>query len=207
MEEFKKVKEANKKHFDKIKEIVSTYTNTPEGNCFWYHGSFNEAEEFNTKQFNLYYLGSMSNEIMEIGFNAGHSCLLFLLANPNSKITIFDICYHQYTLPCFNYLTKEFPGRLDIVIGNSLDTISRYNLKTFDLLHIDGYHEPNHVKKDIINSRRLSKNNSIVILDDDNLPYLNKLHRDLINQGIVSIYNDKNLVETEIYTHLVCKYN
>ena len=206
MEEFKKVKEKNKIHFNNIKNIVSIYTDKPEGNCFWYHNSFEEAEEFSTKQFNIYYLGSISNNIMEIGFNAGHSCLLMLLANPNSNITVFDICMHDYTLPCFEYINKYFPNRIELIKGNSLETVLDYKIKKFDLIHIDGYHEPNHVRQDIINSRKLSKPNGIVILDDDNLPYLYTLHRELIEYNIVEIFNDPNLVQTKIYTHLVCKY-
>lgn len=143
---------------------------------------------------------------MEIGFNAGHSCLLMLLANKESKITIFDICMHEYTIPCYEFLNKIFPGRLELIKGDSLQTVPQYNIKKFDLLHIDGFHEPNHAYKDIINAKRLSTNNGIVILDDDNLPYLNKLHRDLIEKNIVKLYEDKNLVETKIYTHLICNY-
>ena len=206
MENFKKVKEDNKIYFDNIKEIVSKYTNQPEGNCFWDHLTFNEYEEFNNKQFNIYYLGSISNNIMEIGFNAGHSCLLMLLANPNSKITIFDICMHKYTIPCFNYLNKEFPNRLELIIGNSLDTVINYKEKKFDLLHIDGYHEEEHVYHDILNSRKLAEKNNIVILDDDNLPPLNRLHREFIKFGVLEIFKDPNLLEPKIYTHLVCKY-
>ena len=54
-----------------------------------------------TKQMNLYKSAMEAKNILEIGFNAGHSCLLFLLANPESKITIFDICEHKYAKPCF----------------------------------------------------------------------------------------------------------
>ena len=206
MEEFKKIKEQNKVHFDNIKNIVSKYTNNPEGNCFWYHGTFDEDEQFCTKQFNIYYLGSISNDIMEIGFNAGHSCLLMLLSNPNSKITIFDICMHAYTLPCFDYINEQFPNRIEIIKGNSLETVPEYKDKKFDLLHIDGFHEPRHARQDIVNSRKISKPNGIVILDDDNLPYLYDLHRELIDYDIVEIFDDPNLVETKIYTHLVCRY-
>ena len=39
---------------------------------------------------------------MEIGFNAGHSSFLYLISNPNSKITVFDLCEHKYTLPVSN---------------------------------------------------------------------------------------------------------
>ena len=35
--------------------------------------------------------------ICEIGFNAGHSASLWLLANPTAKVTMFDIWTHEYT--------------------------------------------------------------------------------------------------------------
>lgn len=206
MEEFKKIKEQNKFHFDNIKNIVSKYTSQPEGNCFWYHQTLIEAEELHFKQYNLYYLSSISSEIMEIGFNAGHSCLLFLLGNPEAKITIFDICYHQYTIPCFEYLNEHFPNRLEFIIGNSLQTVYDYKLKKFDLLHIDGYHETTHVLKDIFNSKKIAKPKNIVILDDDQMPDLYELHRTLISNNILEILDDPNITDTKLYKHLVCRY-
>jgi hypothetical protein len=206
MEEFKKIKEQNIIHLENIKKIVNKYTTKPEGNCMWYHETCVEAEELYNKQYNLYYLGSISTEIMEIGFNAGHSCLLMLLGNSNSKITIFDICIHEYTIPCFEYLNEHFPNRLELIKGNSLETVPKYKLKKFDLLHIDGYHEAYHVIQDIMNSRQIAKQKGIVILDDDWLPWLNKLHRELIDSNILEILNDSNLLETKLYTHLVCRY-
>lgn len=65
-----------------------------------------------SKQFNISRLASTRNRILEIGFNAGYSCLLMLLANPECHITLVDLNYHRYVVPCFEYLNAQFPGRL-----------------------------------------------------------------------------------------------
>jgi len=207
MEKFIKIKKENEKHIENIKNIVLKYTNTPEGDCFWYHGSTVEDNDFIFKQYNLYYLGSKSQNIVEIGFNAGHSALLLLLGNNTSKITIFDICMHDYTLECFDYLNTVFPNRLELIVGNSLETVPEYYLKNkdkkFDLIHLDGFHEPNHVKKDFMNIKKMGSN--IIILDDDNLPYLNTLHNDLLKYENIELCIDPFLYESKIYTHKICK--
>ena len=210
MKKFLKIKEENKHHFDNIKNIVLKTTTAPEGNCFWFHGSTVEAEEFIFKQYNLYYLGIKAENIIEIGFNAGHSALLMLLGNTTSKIIIFDICEHSYTRDCFSYLDEQFPNRLELIVGNSLETIpayyNQYSNKIYDLIHIDGFHIPDHVRKDFNNVRKLAVHNGIVILDDDNLQDLFKLHREFIEYEFVKIHEDPMLFETQLYTHLVCKF-
>ena len=52
-----------------------------------------------TKQLNHLSLGiECITNIMEIGFMHFIGSLLYLLSNPNSKLTIFDICSHAYTI-------------------------------------------------------------------------------------------------------------
>lgn len=206
MDEFMKIKAQHQHYFDDIRNIVMKFTENPEGDCMWYHGSLVESHELLAKQYNLYYLGSIYNNIMEIGFNAGHSALFMLLANASSKITIFDNCMHYYTYPCLDYLNKEFPGRIKIVKGDSTTTVKKYTTTNkFDLIHIDGNHDVNYVTQDFYNSLKLAKSNAIIILDDDNFPTLNRLHRDFIDTGLVEVYKNPKLMQTQLYTHLVCK--
>ena len=91
--------------FDELLNISIDIGESIEGNCFYKHNSFGDvAPELLPKQINIYNLSSQATNILEIGFNAGHSCLLMLLSNSTSKITLFDICEHKYTVPCFMYL-------------------------------------------------------------------------------------------------------
>jgi hypothetical protein len=210
MEEFKEVLLKNKPLFDTIEQIVKQTGERPEGNCMWQDMTTIQREELLPKQYNLWYLGKSASDILEIGFNAGHSCLLFLLANPTSKIVLFDIGIHKYTRPCFEYLSSLFPDRLTLYIGNSHQTVPEFirnNPTTkFDVMHIDGYHEVNHVRKEIYNVRDSAKATNIVVLDDDDYPALNTLHREFLKNGVIRLVDDKNIQPTTLYAHLICSY-
>ena len=131
------------------------------------------CEEFDTKRDNLIYYSKEASNILEIGFNGGHSCLLFLLSNPTSKIQLFDLGEHSYSRKCFEYLDRIFPGRLSIVWGDSSKTLPEFitkylsetNMK-YDLIHIDGSHDIKILDSDIVNCQKLSSPYTIVIIDD-----------------------------------------
>merc|ERR1719515_691716 len=55
--------------------------------------------------------------ICEVGFNAGHSAMLFLLSNPRVKVYSFDLGLHPYTTPATALLSAQFPGRFEFVKG------------------------------------------------------------------------------------------
>ena len=96
------------RHINQLLRIVtSTLKNDAakfEGNYFYTHQTFNKSLDIN-KQINLMSLAKIETHknILEIGFNAGHSTLLFLLSHPTSKIYCFDTCQHPYTKLCFDY--------------------------------------------------------------------------------------------------------
>jgi len=145
-----------------------------EGNVLYHHPlrSLNDPfnEDFFEKRYNLYQLAKDASTVMEIGINAGHSALIMLLANPKLKITFFDLSFHKYTVPCFDFLKERFPGQLALFIGDSRKTMPEFINKApdtkFDLIHIDGSHITNVVKSDIEYSRRMAGKDSLVILDD-----------------------------------------
>ena len=118
---------------------------------------------------------------MEIGFNAGHSCLLYLMSNPTSKIQVFDLGEHIYTRACFEYLSTQFPNRMAIEYGDSRKTIPAYisenTDKVFDMIHIDGGHDQSVVRADILNSIILSDEKTIIISDDDDHVCINRMNR------------------------------
>ena len=147
-----------------------------------------------------------ATNIMEIGFNAGHSSLLYLLANPNSKLTIFDICQHKYTLPCFKYLQSVFPDRLQIFPGDSTKTVPEFYTNNsnskFDLIHIDGAHFGDIPNKDFYNSLKLASD--IIIWDDTQIKTLNDLLNGYIKKGLVS---EIFMYKTLVYQHRICRLN
>jgi hypothetical protein len=189
----------NQYRFDKIHSICSQFNCYVEGNCFHQDGNIdNNLDSLIYKQMNHFSLGRISRDILEIGFNAGHSSLLYLLSNPYTKIDVFDLCYHSYTIPCLEYLQKEFPNRITLHIGNSNYSVQEYHknnpTKKFDLIHIDGGHDKNIANRDFFNCFKVASN--IIIWDDTHLESLNNLF---------NTYVQLNLLE-EIYMYKTYEY-
>lgn len=108
--------------------------------------------------------------VMEIGFNAGHSAELFLQYNRSLNLVSFDIGQHDYVLTSKKYIDFSYPDRHTLILGDSTVTIPEYikNNKDvkFDVIFIDGGHNYEIVKKDMENCFHLAHENTIVILDD-----------------------------------------
>jgi hypothetical protein len=195
-------------YIEELRRICLETGEPVEGNCFYAHMNINMMiPQLYTKQQNLYSAGACSQNIIEIGFNAGHSCLLFLISNPASKITCFDICEHAYVEPCFNYLDRLFPGRLRLVRGNSLETLTAFAKQddvkeTFDMAHIDGAHDKNVAHADFMNTWPLVKKGGLIIWDDTQDVELNGLCDGYVRDGYVS---EENVYETEVYKHRVLR--
>lgn len=109
------------------------------------------------------------NNVMEIGFNAGHSAEIFLSSNKNINLVSFDIDHHKYVNLGKEFIDKTYPNRHTLIIGNSLITVPEYfkkENKKFDLIFIDGGHEYNVAKGDILNCKNLAHDKTIVVMDD-----------------------------------------
>lgn len=162
-----------------------------EGNIFMLHHTTNYTDIWLNKQKNIsnLTLNKSIKNVMEIGFNSGFSTLLMLLTNSNINITCFDLGEHKYTLPCYEKIKETFGERINIIIGDSTTTLPNISNSTkFDLIHIDGGNTTEIANSDIINSYRLSKQGTILIMDD--YEFYNLHH--LWNSYIVK-YNLKNL--------------
>lgn len=109
------------------------------------------------------------NNVMEIGFNAGHSSELFLSSNKNINVVSFDLGYHYYVKTGKEFIDKTYPGRHELIKGDSLITVPEYSKKVnkkFDIIFIDGGHTYEVVKGDLLNCKKLAHDKTIVIMDD-----------------------------------------
>ena len=147
-----------------------------EGNIFMHHHSTQYTDVFlnKTKNISNVVLSSNIKKVMEIGFNAGFSTLLMLLSNPNITLTCFDLGEHSYTLPCYAKLKETFGDRIQLIIGDSTQTLKEVD-DNFDVIHIDGGHSTEVAESDIIQSHRLSLPGSILIMDDYDFSNLHEL--------------------------------
>lgn len=182
-DEYNKVIKEAKRHFDALLQLVKCSVDAKdfEGNYFYKHQTFQEDPMKKNKQINLFSLGKIATNknILEIGFNAGHSALLFLLSHPTTKIHCFDTCDHTYTQKCFNYLSDSFPGRLVLIKGKSVEQLSGYKARNPDLVcdvvHIDGDHELSNANGDFFHCLSYVNFKNVLIFNDVQIPGLQML--------------------------------
>ncbi|CAN0353313.1 unnamed protein product, partial [Discosporangium mesarthrocarpum] len=102
-----------------------------------------------------------SGTVCEIGFNSGHSSLNWLLSTgPRVRVLSFDIGDHPYVHLARDYLTELFPGRLEVILGDSTDTVPAFaaaamasgeEVGVCNLLFVDGDHSKQGALEDIRN--------------------------------------------------------
>lgn len=107
--------------------------------------------------------------VMEIGFNGGHSAETFLSNNPNIHLTSFDIGIHDYVQIGKKFIDTHYPNRHELILGDSLITVPKYaanNIKKFDLIFVDGDHTYDAARADLMNCSKLAHKDTILVMDD-----------------------------------------
>ena len=199
-------------YLDDLKNIITNSNSSLEGNCFYYHGTLNVFPQLYSKQLNLFWCGKQASEnICEIGFNAGHSTMLMLLGRNDAPLnyTIFDIGHHAYTKPSFEYIKSKFSHiNFEYIEGDSTiimpEWINNHKelIHKYDVVHVDGGHSEHCISNDMINTDLLVKKDGIVIVDDTNSEIINKYVDLYISNGN---YIELNLLPTYGYPHRVIK--
>jgi lipopolysaccharide biosynthesis glycosyltransferase len=169
--------------------IIKNSKEMLEGNIFMVHNTFQYTDLFLNKAKNISNMVINRNikKVLEIGFNAGFSTLLMLISNPNLHITCIDLGIHNYTIPCYMKIKEIFGDRINLIIGDSTKILPALT-DIYDLIHIDGGHETMIANSDIINSYKLSKNGTIIIMDDYDFPHLHTLWDTFVkNFGLIEL--------------------
>jgi predicted O-methyltransferase YrrM len=105
--------------------------------------------------------------ILEIGFNAGHSADTFLGINSDCNLVSFDIGEHSYVKVAKEFIDSIYPTRHTLILGDSTKTIPKYESDIkFDLIFIDGGHSYEVARADLLNCKRFAHKDTIVIMDD-----------------------------------------
>ena len=177
----------------------------PEGNIYTSHLSIKEQDLMIPKQKNIVTLVSSvkPNNVLEIGFNAGFSALLIIMSHLDMNLTCIDINLHNYVVPCYNTLKKDF-SNLNLILESSHTALQKLINKniTYDLIHIDGDHSILGATNDLNLCIKLSKKGTIIIFDDTNINYLNELCNSFISKKLVRDYVF-NKIEGTKYNHRI----
>jgi predicted O-methyltransferase YrrM len=196
-------------YLEDLKQIILEHIPETEfeGNSFYHHQSIREYPELYNKQLNLFWCGKQApSRICEIGFNAGHSAMLLLLASSATTFTIFDIGHHRYTQPCLNYIKHIFPQvAFEYIVGDStltMPTQMEDRHKTYDLVHVDGGHSEFCATSDMKYADILLKSGGIMVVDDTDAPQINGLVNLYLASGK---YEVVDVLKTFGYPHRVIR--
>lgn len=111
-------------------------------------------------------LAADMRHVAEIGFNEGHSASALLSANPVIRVVSFELAEH-YDLQLAKYrVDAEFPGRHELVTGDSRVTVPRWVGAPFDLMFVDGDHTYEAVTEDLRNALAVIRPGGLVMVDD-----------------------------------------
>jgi predicted O-methyltransferase YrrM len=109
--------------------------------------------------------------ILEIGFNGGHSSEIFL-QNSNAYVCSFDIGdhFHEYLKYGKQFINTRYPDRHTLVFGDSTKTVPNYSKNhpdiKYDIIFIDGGHDYPIAYADMLNCKNLAHKDTILIVDD-----------------------------------------
>ena len=179
-------------HLAALNQIVRESGTLLEGNLFAEHLrphiSDNPVECFRNKRANYAIFCSGGLSLLEIGFNAGHSCMLALTVNTKLRYIGVDIGMHAYTQPCYEYLKSVFGDRIALHIGDSRDVVPslRRQKERFDLYHLDGGHGFNVAHADLCNLLDFADEGSTLLVDDTNDHLIDGLCDYYVLQGQMS---------------------
>lgn len=105
--------------------------------------------------------------ICETGFSAGHSAMLFLLANPNATVYSFGMGNQPYTATAERFLHSKFGDRFRFTKGNSTKTLPSFRQANpsvrCDLMLVDGGYDELSASTDLQNFRQMANPVSQVV--------------------------------------------
>ena len=135
--------------------------------------------------------------VCEVGMNAGHSAMLWLLGTDAQLIEfdLGDLGTMNYSRGCRTFLERAFPGRVSFRLGRSLDTLPRFvdevargEQRPCDLWFVDGWHNGVTPRKDLEYAINASADGAWVVADDctRRFPDVLKAYLRLVQWGKIS---------------------
>ena len=110
-----------------------------------------------------------AKNLLEIGFQAGHSAEVFLKNNKDITVVSFDLGEYDCVKIAKDYFDIVYKGRHRLILGDSIVTVPYFydnNDEKFDIIFIDGNHKSDVAIQDLENCSHLAHKNTIIIMDD-----------------------------------------
>ena len=194
-------------HLAALTKIISDLGYQLEGSLFNKHMISHVPQrpdpDFLSKRRNFALFCTGGDSLFEIGFNAGHSCLLALTVNPELTYVGVDMGYHHYVRPCFEYLRSVFGSRVQLHLGDSrevLPVLREHGKRQYDLYHLDGGHEFGVAHADLTNILSMAQRPATLMFDDTGHPDLDALCDYYVMRGRLTRIEFKRLW-TETINH------
>ena len=114
-------------------------------------------------------------QVCEIGFNAGHSALYWLGSSNRTRLLSFDLGIHDYAKVMANYIMTKYPGRFQIIWGDSTKTVPS-TVKNLiqsgffggcDVIVVDGGHTYDVAISDLRNMQLFATSQRHLLIVDD----------------------------------------
>jgi len=121
--------------------------------------------------------------VCEVGFNAGHSSLMWLMAGAD-RVVSFELGHHNYSHVAAQWLSARFPGRLHVVMGDASQTVPTFHAmfpeERCHIVLIDGGHELEPAWADVVNFKplvhatpnRASSRGHVLVVDDTDMTHV-----------------------------------
>jgi len=129
--------------------------------------------------------------ILEFGVREGISTNMFLSLCNNNKGNLLSVdivnCEKLFTNQNWTFLKSR---------DDNFSYIKKYIKKKLDVIYIDSYHEPNHVKNILFYYYRFLKTDGIIFIDDISwIPYVKESYRDNEFNEIINRHTFNKIVE------------
>ena len=143
---------------------------------------------------------SKTVEVCEVGFNAGHSTLLWLMQDPRVRVRAFDLGVHWYSSHVTGFFDAAFDsGRVEVVFGDSQETLpafaAAFNSSSppefCDLIFVDGDHHYAAALSDLRNLRAAARpGHHVLLMDDPDHDEVGRAWRAVVEDGTVEHFGD-----------------
>lgn len=138
--------------------------------------------------------GRQVQTVCEVGFNAGHSAIVWL-HGLDTKLKSFDLFKLPYSNASRTYISEQYADRVEFFHGPSQLTVPNYTRSVVagtqplcDVWFIDGDHYRKAPETDLKNALQASSDGAIIIADDctTRFPMVQVAWRHLLQTGVSS---------------------